>query len=382
VSPERTLEKMDDFISPKLEGQRFVGHSVPLDMLKDFAALQEMLVEVAKWRFLADNPDRQRTPRNFTADFDLRLTGIEDGSAVLKISLMVASLFPSSHQQYLQKAKTDIVEAVAAAEAGQQPTLPPYLLSYFDRFGRGLKPGESIVFERSGGTARLNSDIRQRLVRYSQVTEFTDEVLVYARVYEADKRNSTFQLEILNGQRLSGPLREPYESVVMDALKTYGKKDVQVISVQGVAKFDMGGKLSWFETVEHVTLTDPLDIDRRVAELSLLKDGWLDGQGSALDPERLRLIGTQFRTRLDPTLPPPFLYPTPEGDLRAEWSLDAAEVSVDISLANLVGQYSALDISSGKSTDETFDLTQDESWTTLNQTLRRLVPEGTEGSRG
>lgn len=373
---------MDDFISPKLEGQRFVGHSVPLDMLKDFAALQEMLVEVAKWRFLADNPDRQRTPRNFTADFDLRLTGIEDGSAVLKISLMVASLFPSGHQQYLQKAKTDVIEAVAAAEAGQQPALPPYLLSYFDRFGRGLKPGESIAFEGSGGTARLNTEIRQRLVRYSQVTEFTDEILVYARVYEADKRNSTFQLEILNGQRLSGPLREPYESVVMDALKTYGKKDVQVISVQGVAKFDMGGKLCSFETVEHVTLTDPLDIDRRIAELSLLKDGWLDGQGSALDSDKLHLAGTQFRTRLDPTLPPPFLYPTFEGNLRAEWSLDKAEVSVDINLGNLVGQYSALDISSGDSSEQTLDLTEDVSWTTLNDSLRRLVTDGTEDSRG
>jgi len=373
---------MEDFISPKLEGQRFVEHSVPLDLLKDFAALQEMLVEVAKWRFLEDNPSRQRTPRNFTADFDLRLTGIEEGSAVLKISLMLASLFPSGHQEYLQRAKADIVEAIAAAETGQQPTLPPYLLSYFDRIGRGLRVGESIVFDRSSGTARLNSDIRQRLVRYSQVTEFTDEKLVYARVYEADKLKGTFQMEILNGQRIGAPLREPYELVVMDALKTYGKKDVQVISVQGVAKFDMGGKLSSFETVEHVTLTDPLDIDRRIAELALLKDGWMDGQGSALDPERLRLAGTQFRTRLDPTLPPPFLYPTPEGDVRAEWSLEAAEVSIDISLGNLVGQYSALDIASGKSTDETLDLTQDESWTTLNQTLRRLMPDGTEGSRG
>ena len=92
---------MESFMSPKLEGQRFADHSVPLDMLKDFAALQEMLVEVAKWRFLEENPDRQRTPRNFIADFGLRLTDIEDGSAVLKISLMAASLFPSSHQQYL-----------------------------------------------------------------------------------------------------------------------------------------------------------------------------------------------------------------------------------------------------------------------------------------
>jgi hypothetical protein len=372
---------MEEFINPKLEGQRFVEHSVPLDLLKDFAALQEMLVEVAKWRFLEENPNRQRTPRNFTADFDLCLTGIEEGSAILRISLMVASLFPSGHQEYLQRAKTDIVEAIAAAEMGQQPTLPPYLLSYFDRIGRGLRAGESIVFDRNSGTARLNSDIRQSLVRYSQVTEFTNEKLVYARVYEADKLKGTFQMEILNGQRIGAPLREPYELVVMDALKTYGKKDVQVISVQGVAKFDMGGKLSSFETVEHATLTDPLDIDRRIAELSHLGEGWLDGLGHALDSEGLRRAGARFRTRFDPTLPAPYLYPTLEGGLRAEWTFATAEVSVDIDLADLTGRYSALEVASGESTENTLDLNKDDSWTTLNEALHRLAPESIEGYR-
>jgi hypothetical protein len=372
---------MEDFLSPKLEGQRFVGHSVPLDLLNDFAALQQMLVEVAKWRFLEDNPSRQRTPRNFTADFDLHLTGIEKGSAVLKISLIVASLFPSGNQEYLQKARTYIVEAIAAAETGLQPSLPPYLLSYFDRFGRGLKAGESMVFDRGSGKARLDSAVRQRLVRYSQATEFTDEALVYARVSEVDKRNGTFEMELLNGQRIGGPLREPCESAVMDALKTYGKREAQVISVQGVAKFEMGGKLSAFETVEHVTLTDPLDIDRRIAELSHLGDGWLDGQGRGLDSDGLRHAGARFRTRFDPTLPPPYLYPTLEGDLRAEWTFAGVEVSLDINLANLTGQYSALEVATGEATENTLDLSEDDSWTTLNEALHRLAPEVTEGSR-
>jgi len=160
----------------------------------------------------------------------------------------------------------------------------------------------------------------------------------------------------LEGQRFEG------HSVPLDLLQD-----------EGVATFDLAGKLSSFETVEHVTLTDPLDIDRRVAELSLLKDGWLDGQGSALDPDGLRRAGTQFRTCLDPKIPPPFLYPTPEGELRAEWSLATAEVSLDINLASLVGQYSALDVATGESIEQTLDLTQDESWATLNQDLGRLV---------
>ena len=366
---------MEVFLSPKLEGQRFAGHSVPLDMLKDFAALQEMLVEVAKWRYLQENPERQRTPRNFTADFDLKLTEIRDGSAILDICLMVASLFPSGNQRYLERAKSDIVEAVAAAEAGQQPSLPPRLLSYFDRFGRGLKPGESISFEGSGSTTKLSSEVRQKLLRYSEVQEWTDEVTLYGRVYEADLRGGGFQFETLDGQRVTGPLTGPHKAVVTGALSTFGEKDGQVVSVQGVARFDTAGRLVSFESVEHVSVVDALDIDRRVAELSLLRDGWLDGDGNALNQHGLRTAGLLFRTRYDPALPPPYLYPTIEGDLRAEWSLEAAEVSLDINLSSLAGTYNALLVPAGQSTDLALDLSADEGWQHLNEALRALTPQ-------
>lgn len=366
---------MEVFISPKLEGQRFVGHSVPLDMLKDFAALQEMLVEVAKWRYLQDNPERQRTPRNFTADFDLNLTGIREGSAILEIGLMVTSLFPSGNQQYLERAKADIVQAVEAAQAGEAPALPPRLLSYFDRFGRGLKPGESISFEGSGSAIKLNPEVRQKLLRLSEVQEWTEEVTLYGRVYEADLRGGGFQFETLDGQRVTGPLTGPHKAVVTETLRTFGEKDGQVVSVQGVARFDTTGHLISFESVEHVSVVDALDIDRRIAELSLLRDGWLDGEGQALNRSGLQKAGQLLRSRYNPALPPPYLYPTVEGALRAEWSLEAAEVSLDIDLASLAGSYNALVLPSGKTIDLALDLSTDAGWQELNEALRALTPQ-------
>ena len=66
-----------EFLKPKLTGARFQNATVPLELLKDFSALQEMLVEVAKWEFRNNHPDRERTPRNFTAEVDLHLTSVE-----------------------------------------------------------------------------------------------------------------------------------------------------------------------------------------------------------------------------------------------------------------------------------------------------------------
>jgi hypothetical protein len=111
-----------EFLKPKLKGERFQGATVPLELLKDFSALQEMLVEVAKWEFRKNHPNRERIPRNFAEGFDLRLTSLDEGCAILTISLVFASLFPTSPSvTYFEQARTDIVEAIASAEQGATP---------------------------------------------------------------------------------------------------------------------------------------------------------------------------------------------------------------------------------------------------------------------
>ncbi|MXY47133.1 MAG: hypothetical protein F4Y44_09140, partial [Chloroflexi bacterium] len=66
-----------EFLRPRLQGRRFDDGGIPLEFLSDLAALQEMVLEVAKWRFLERNPERQRSPRGFTKDVHLKLTGLE-----------------------------------------------------------------------------------------------------------------------------------------------------------------------------------------------------------------------------------------------------------------------------------------------------------------
>ena len=68
-------------------GKRYDDHSIPLEFLRDVAVLEEMVVEVAKSKFLADHPNRQRSPRGFTRNIHLMLAAIDPGSATLDIRL-------------------------------------------------------------------------------------------------------------------------------------------------------------------------------------------------------------------------------------------------------------------------------------------------------
>ena len=65
-----------EFLSPRLVGERFLGHAIPLEVLRDLAVLEEMLVETAKWGYMQEHPDRKRIPRGFTNGVSLKLTGI------------------------------------------------------------------------------------------------------------------------------------------------------------------------------------------------------------------------------------------------------------------------------------------------------------------
>ena len=54
------------FLTPKLEGHRFDDHTLPVSMLEDFSAFEELVFELAKKIYLEKNPSRKRVPKGFT----------------------------------------------------------------------------------------------------------------------------------------------------------------------------------------------------------------------------------------------------------------------------------------------------------------------------
>jgi hypothetical protein len=361
------------FLEPKLNGERFQGHTVPLELLKDFSALQDMLVEVAKWEFRKNHPDRERIPRNFTDGVDLHLTSVEEGSAKLIICLVFAGLFPtSSNLKYFEEARTDIVEAVASAEQGSTPALPPYLLNYFDRFGRGLRSGESISFAREGTPATLTPEIRNQLMRYAQAKEWTEEAALRVRISEVDKGRNSFQMELSDGTRFAAELSDLYLASILEAFGNYKKGRDEFLLIQGIVRKDRENHLKSFESIEHVTPLDPLDTALRLEDMAKLHDGWLDGKGRAAAKDKLDWLAGAFDSSFDTDLPLPYLYPTAEGGVQAEWSMNDWEVSLEIDLDEQQGQYQALNLVDRTCTEFSLSLGSREAWGKLNEALKQL----------
>jgi hypothetical protein len=365
-----------EFLRPRLVGRRFDEHSLPLDILKDFAALEEMLVEVAKRQYRLANPDRKGVLKGFTKGLELHLTAVENGSAIPVIALVFSTLFPSADAEYFDQAKDQIVEAIAAAEHGQTPDLPPELLRYFDRFGRGLREGEAMEFvRRTGQTASLTPATRERLLRASQAEQWTEEVTLKGRIPEVDQADHSFELELRDGTKLKARLLEAHRKTVLDA--HYNYRDGMVVAIKGVIERDRADRLKSFESVEHITPLDPLDIETRLEELAQLRDGWLDGKGRAPERAALLRLAQAFDEHYAPDLQLPYLYPTAEGGVQAEWTLGAWEVSLEIALPAMAAQYQALHRKTGESRELDLTLTGDDGagWTALNAALK-AVQEG------
>ncbi len=82
----------EEFLKPMLVGGRFEGHAIPLDFLRDLAALNDIILEGARAAYLKANTDRSRLPKGFADDFTLSLSGVEQGSVIPKITLFFGLL--------------------------------------------------------------------------------------------------------------------------------------------------------------------------------------------------------------------------------------------------------------------------------------------------
>lgn len=355
------------FMHLRLVGSRYDDHSVPLEFLKDLAVLEEMVVEVAKHKFLEDHPDRQRSPRGFTRNVHLRLTAINPGSAAMDIRLAseAPSLFPTTDQVYLARARDGIIEAIDAAKHQQsiESFLPESTLGYFDKLGRNLKADELVEFKRPDGklTACLSRDVRRRLVLASpKVKELTEEISIRGTVPEADQDDMTFEIQLIEGRKLKGPIASQHLDTILNVFNGY-QNGVRAL-FQGIGRFSRGDQLIGFDSIEHLSVLDPLDFGVQLDELRLLQDGWLDGDGKAPSSTGLNWLHEAFECNYPDEIPLPHLYPTETGGVQAEWTLDPNEISLDLNLENHLGEWHVLNLMSDDVSERTLNCDDASDW--------------------
>lgn len=370
------------FLEPHLKGERFNGGSIPLNVLADFAVLEEMLVEVAKAK-CKEATGKSRVPRGFMDGVSLKLTGVKDGSAIPVIQLMIVA--PTARPSYtparvyFEQAKLAIILAIHAAERDQPITdhLPRNLLGYFDRFGRSLEVGEAIEFVKSDNTppAKLTQEIRRKLVLASSEDEYTEDVVLFGLVPVADQQANTFHVLLRDGSKVKAPLSKQQFDSVMEAFNNY--RSGQRVRLKAHARYNRAQRIQVIESVEHLFVLDVLDVGDRLDELKQLKDGWFNGNGHQLSRSGLTWLATEFDRNYPEDLPLPHLYPTPEGRVRAEWSISSNEASFEIDLTQREGEWHLFNLNDDSDESELLTLSDHKGWATLETKLRR-IDQGTK----
>ena len=369
------------FLRPRLCGARFEDGSIPLQVLADLAVLRELVIEVAKWRFMEANPDRQRLPRGFTKKTDLKLTGVEPGSAIPVISLAAAE--PSlegidlPYQEYFEMARDDIVTTIASASNNGLTegnlSLPVNLVAYFNRIGRSLRDHESMEFDVSNGSepARLTKETRSRLLHMASVTEISQEISLRGAVPEADQDDMTFELQQVYGNKIICPLPEQHLETIIEAFSRY-QNDVRIM-VQGVGRFDLQNHLSSVESIDSVNLLEPLDVPARLDELRSMKDGEFEGESIAPTHEGLNWLSGIFDYYFPDDLPLPNTYPTPDGSLEMEWSEGNQTVIFEIDLSTHEGDWFQFDKQSNYEESCKVNLDTKSAWDWVSSQIRQMA---------
>ena len=376
-----------EFLRPRLCGARFEGGVIPLEILKDLAVLEEMLIEVAKWRFLQEHPERQRLPRGFTKGIELKLSAVEEGSAVPVISLfdtsprtsMMVGQNGSYFVSYFEQARESIVNAIGEADQDDLAInhLPKKHLVYFNRIGRSLHTDECIEFvtPQQSTPVRLTQEIRRKLILASSGVkrneEITESVALRGLIPEADQDRRTFKLQLLNGYTVTIPIPDLHIDTILKAFNGY-RQNTQVL-LQGIGKYDSQNRLIGMESFEHINLFESLDIPARLDEFRDMKDGWLEGEGVAPSLDGLDWLAVTFDRHFPNDLPLPYLYPTPEGGVQAEWSLSANEISLEVDLVTRQGAWHQLDMNTNADDARKLNLDDVEDWTWVVAEIRKMV---------
>lgn len=199
----------------------------------------------------------------------------------------------------------------------------------------------------------------------------TEETTVRGSIPEADRANMTFEVQVAFGPRVKAPLAPQHEEVVLEAFNGY--REGSRVAVHGIGRFSQRAHMQSFESVESVTLLDPLDVPARLEEFLALKDGWLEGHGWAPSPAGLAWFSEAFERYFPDNLPLPHLYPTEDGDIQAEWSFAPHEVSIEIDLLARTGEWRCLNLETDQDESLELSLANAGGWEQLAAKLREYV---------
>ncbi len=125
--------------------------------------------------------------------------------------------------------------------------------------------------------------------------------------------------------------------------------------------------------MEQASRLDPIDIRCRLDELRRLEDGWLEGDGTVSGSDELGWLATCFDRHYPDDLPLPYLYPTTEGGVQAEWSLSDCEISLEVNLVSRRAHWHRLDLETDVDYIRALDLDNESDWAWIASEVRLMA---------
>lgn len=362
-----------EFIHPRFVGSRFDEHTIPLDVARDLAVYEDLVVELAKRLFLQEHPERQRVPKGFGSDFQLHLEQVDEGSARPLISLVIAgTLMPvTAHQPYFEKARDLVNQCIAAPENQLPEEFPKDLLAYFNRFGRSLRDGESLEMDDAETPAVLTPAKRKALVLAADLV-YERDLELSGTIEEADFKAMTFRMRLGDGGKATIPIPEHFA----DQARALNGRKRHLVTMKGVGTYDAWDKLQKVVEVESLSVQKNYEIANKLEEISELEDGWFEGGGSAPDSSRLDRVSSFLIDLYPEKLALPAIVPTPEGNLLLEWNTPG-NPSLDIRLETMVGEYHSFD-TEGRDVEDDFQLDTEDGWKSLFEFLHNKITPNPE----
>lgn len=372
------------FISPRLEGHRFDDHTLPVSLLEDFSAFEELVFELAKKIYLDQNPQRKRVPKGFTDNVYLKLSKIEEGSTIPKILIAVATsisnpTIPVANDEYFsyfETARDKVFELVENANSGKSAEMDSKFLNYFSRIGKNLEDGESIDFlnlPSSNRNVKLNKNTRRKILLSRE------EKLVYSEIIHEnvlisliDKKNKIFHVE-LKGSTFEQQIIDDFSDTIYLAFQEYENKTLVSLKATGI--FNEHNKLVHIEDIQSMDILDAYDINVRLQNLFQLEDKWYDGvHGKAINKEKANIFENYFKNYFNSNLQLPAIFPTLDGDLVLEWKKNEVEISLEVKLNDLNSELFYFDMNNDDNDfQQEINLKLDSEWQKINDLISKSI---------
>jgi hypothetical protein len=356
-------------ITPYFSGERFKNHTLPLDVVGELVVLQDIILEISRWLFKQDNPDKPQVPKGFKQQAKLSIAKIKKGSSGTQLvqDRLSGQLNLDSTVDRAASMTLDILEMFGGVTPITLPAdFPSTILSRFDNLATSLHENEFVYFKRQERRVVMNRAICSRVA--SHAPQMSRQLRrIRGKVVAMDLEAGTFHLRC-GETKILGKFTDAFYTRLLGAFAT---KYRPMLELECQVLLSAQGKIEKIESMKGFAIINTDHIRARLERLLEIDPQWLSAYGEL----RVSLVKDFVRIWEDlapQRLESPAIYPAGEETVELEWLRGRQHTIVELSPKTMLGEVIWYE-EDGLRVDETpIDLSDHEGWVELD----RLVSEG------